>query len=96
MGDSEAFAIVYAAMCRAAELDCYIVSGTRGGEPWFWNIIRADDLYYHVDLLQSKDAGAFQMLTDEQMQGYVWDYSAYPAAGAAAGPSENNSEENQN
>ncbi len=82
VGDSEAFATAYGAMCRAANLDCYIVSGTRNGEPRFWNIIQADDLYYHVDLLQSKDAGQFQMLTDAQMEGYVWDYSAYPAAGS--------------
>lgn len=83
VGDSEAFASSYAAMCRQAGLECHIVSGTRSGEPRFWNLIREGDVYYHVDLLQSKAAGQFQKLTDEQMQGYVWDYSAYPAAGSS-------------
>ncbi len=83
VGDSEAFASVFAAMCRQAGLDCRIISGTRAGEAWFWNLIRDGDVYYHVDLIQSKDAGQFQKLTDEQMQGYVWDYSAYPAAGSS-------------
>lgn len=83
VGDSEAFAAAFAAMCRQAGLDCRIISGTRTGEAWFWNLIRDGDVYYHVDLLQSKTVGELQKLTDEQMQGYVWDYSAYPAAGSS-------------
>ncbi len=79
IGDSKAFASVYAAMCRQAGLDCRMVSGTRAGERWYWNIIRVDGAYYHVDLLASKTAGDFSMLIDEQMQGYVWDFDAYPA-----------------
>jgi len=84
VGDSESFATVYAAMCRRAELECMVISGTCDGEPRFWNMIREGDVYYHVDLLRSKETGAFRMMTDEQMQGYVWDYSAYPAAGSNA------------
>ena len=75
VGDSKAFAMVYAAMCREAELDCSMVNGTRNGEPWFWNMICVDGAYYHVDVL---GFGGFSQLTDAQMGGYVWDYSAYP------------------
>ena len=81
VGDSEAFATVYAAMCRQAGLECRIVSGTHEGEAKFWNLICQGDVYYHVDLLESKAQGQLQTLTDDQMTGYVWDYSAYPAAG---------------
>lgn len=77
VGDSKAFALVYAAMCRRAELDCRVVNGTRNGEPWFWNLICVDEAYYHVDVLGSS---GFAQLTDAQMGGYVWDYSAYPAS----------------
>ncbi len=84
VGDSEAFACAFSAICRQAGLDCRVVSGTRAGEAWFWNMIREGDVFYHVDLLQSKDVGQLQKLTDDQMQGYVWDYSAYPAAGSNA------------
>lgn len=77
VGDSKAFALVYAAMCRRAELDCQVVNGTRNGEPWFWNLICVDEAYYHVDVLSF---GGFAQLTDAQMGGYVWDYSAYPAS----------------
>lgn len=78
VGDCKAFAIVYAAMCRQAGLECQVVSGTRSGEPWYWNLIEEDGVYYHVDLLQSSAGGWFQKLTDSEMHGYVWDYSAYP------------------
>lgn len=80
VGDSRAFASVYAAMCRQAGLECMIVTGTKDGMPRSWNLIREGDTWYHVDLLGSSAAGQFQKLTDENMQGYVWDYSAYPAA----------------
>ncbi len=79
VGDSRAFAVVYAAMCSRAGLECQMVSGTRAGEPWFWNMICVDDMYRHVDLLQCHNSGVFYLRTDEEMDGYVWDYSAYPA-----------------
>ena len=80
VGDGKTFAMVYAAMCRSADLDCRVVSGTRNGEAWYWNLIRQDGIYYHVDLLESRTAGAFTLLTEEEMEGYVWDYSAHPTS----------------
>lgn len=80
VGDSKAFAAVYAAMCRQTGLDCRIITGTRGGEPRYWNMIYVDGYYYHVDLLECSASGRFLRHTDGQMTGYVWDYSAYPAA----------------
>lgn len=77
VGDSEAFASVYAAMCRRADVDCELVSGTRDGKSWYWNIVREDGVNYHIDLLRCNEEGQFRRLTDAQMEGYVWDYSAY-------------------
>lgn len=79
IGDSRAFAQVYAAMCRDAGLTCMTVTGTRDGEPWTWNIILDGEEYYHVDLLRCSESGKYREHTDEEMQGYVWDYSDYPA-----------------
>lgn len=78
VGDSRAFATVYAAMCRAAGLEAIVVTGTRSGEPWTWNIICEDGLYRHVDLLRCNEQGLFVKQVDEDMDGYVWDYSSYP------------------
>ena len=80
VGDSKAFATVYAAMCAGAGLECHVISGTRSGEPWTWNLICEDGVYYHVDLIRSNSAGKLMRLSDEDMDGYVWDYSSYPAA----------------
>ena len=79
IGDSRAFAQVFAAMCRYADLTCMTVTGTRDGEPWTWNIVLDGEEYYHVDLLRCSDSGKYREQTDAQMQGYVWDYSDYPA-----------------
>lgn len=78
VGDSRAFAVVYAAMCRQAGLECRIVTGTKLGEPWTWNMILDNGNYYHVDLLRSNTSGGFWKYLDNEMAGYVWDYSAYP------------------
>ena len=79
VGDSRAFATVYASMCRAAGLESIVVTGTRDGEPWTWNIVLDDGHYYHVDLLRCSSTGGFREKTDGEMGGYVWDFSAYPA-----------------
>ena len=78
VGDCEAFAAVYAAMCRQAGLNCDAVSGTKDGQSWHWNIIQEDGVNYHVDLLRCNELGRFEWLADDQMTGYVWDYTAYP------------------
>ena len=81
VGDSRAFANVYSAMCRRSGLTCLTVTGTRNAEPWTWNIVLDGDVYYHVDLLACAAMGGFREMTDDQMYGYVWDYSAYPECG---------------
>ena len=79
VGDSAAFAEVYAEMCAKAGVECLVVVGTRWGEPWCWNIVLDDGYYYHVDLLACQSQGGFSVRIDDQMADYVWDYSSYPA-----------------
>lgn len=81
VGDSRAFATVYAAMCRRAGLECVTVTGTHSGEPRTWNIICDNGIYYHVDLLRCNAEGRFRRCADWEMSGYVWDYSGFPACG---------------
>lgn len=79
VGDHRTFAMVYAAMCAREKIQCHMVTGTRNGEPYYWNIVCNDGIYYHVDLLRCSENGEFVLLTDDKMSGYVWDYDAYPA-----------------
>ena len=79
VGDAKAFAAVYAALCRRTGLECIVVTGTRDGEPWSWNMILCDGVYYHVDLLRCAEQGEFMIYTGEQMSGYYWLYESYPS-----------------
>lgn len=78
VGDSNAFAVVFAEMCQRAGVESHVVVGTRRGEPWSWNIVLEDGYYYHVDLLACLQWGGYHPLHDGQMGDYVWDYSAFP------------------
>lgn len=77
VGDSKAFAMVYSIMCQNADMECRVVSGTKNGEAYYWNLIRFEDTDYHVDLLASSEAGEFTLMIPDEMTGYVWDYSLY-------------------
>lgn len=76
-GDSQAFSLVYAAMCSRIGLEAMTVNGTRDGIAHWWNLINIDGTWYHLDLLASAQ---FLPLSDGQMTGYDWDQTAYPAA----------------
>lgn len=80
VGDTRTYAQVYAALCKQAGLDCIVITGTRSGEPWYWNFVCCDGVYYHVDLLACRQTGEFAFRQDADMSGYVWDYSAYTTA----------------
>ena len=77
VGDSKAFAMVYAAMCRQVDLECHVVSGTKDGEAWHWNVVKQGDAYYHLDLLQCSVDGKLTFKNKNQMTGYVWDFSTF-------------------
>lgn len=77
VGDSKAFATVFGIMCQNADLECNMVSGTKDGEAYFWNLIAIDGVDYHVDLLACNESGEFLPMLEEEMSGYVWDYSEF-------------------
>lgn len=92
VGDSKSFALVFAAMCRNADLDCLVVSGTKDGQPHFWNMICQDGVYYHVDILRNNPSQQLMRYTDSEMAGYVWDFDDYPVCNH---PGTNNLQEEQ-
>lgn len=81
IGDSRAFAQVYTAMCSRIGLEAESICGTRDGEVRWWNLVKIDGGWYHLDLLGPT---WFEPMTDDQMTGYEWDRSAYPPATGAA------------
>ncbi len=81
VGDSKAFAEVYAAMCRQIGVECSVVPGTYQEQSRYWNLIQLDGIFYHVDLLQSEQLGSLQLMEHEEMSEYQWDQSLYPPSG---------------
>lgn len=79
VGDSQAFSMVYAVMCRRIGLEAKVISGTREGETHQWNLVKIDGVWYHLDLMASN---RFQPLSDGEMTGYEWDWTVYPAEAA--------------
>lgn len=77
IGDSKAFASVYGAMCRQAGLDCEVITGTRSGQSWYWNVIRVENNIFYVDLLRCQEAGKFFYKTVQEMPEYHWENSTY-------------------
>ena len=79
--DSRAFSAVYEAMCRAAEVNCTTVHGTRNGEPYDWNILELESGVWHVDVNADAQSGLpeLRLLTDAEMEGYEWDTASTPA-----------------
>lgn len=82
VGDSSAFAHVYTAMCSRIGLEARSICGTRNGELHWWNLIRIDGTWYHLDLLGDRQ---FRPMTDAELTGYEWDRTQYPAAEGAGG-----------
>lgn len=80
---SLSFAEVFQYECSRADIDSWLVSGTRNGEPYYWNIVHIQEIYYHVDLMRSVERGedALTLLSAETLEteGYAWDVEAYPA-----------------
>ena len=70
-----------------AGVECYTVSGLRGGEPYCWNIFRADGYYRHLDLANCVlHVGAPLFLTDWDMTDYYWNTDLYPACNPVPAP----------
>lgn len=72
MGDSDAFATVYSAMCRNAGLSCENIIGKKDGEDWSWNKIVIDDAVYYLDLLECEKNGGFFVKGLGDMSRYEW------------------------
>ena len=73
VGDSKAFASVYASMCKQAGLECRVITGVKDGKEWSWNRVVINNRVYYIDLIESKQTGRLQFRTSSEMTGYTWD-----------------------
>ena len=73
VGDSRAFACVYADMCRRADLECRVIMGTKDGGDWYWNRVVIDNRVYYIDLIEAERTGKLLFRTSSEMSDYSWD-----------------------
>lgn len=79
---SAGFALAYKLMCDKAGVECRLVQGRRDNAPYFWNIVRLDGEWYHVDIAGDARAGStgdWFLITDDKMDTSArWDQAATP------------------
>lgn len=75
--NNEGLALAFHLLCRLTGTESMVVQGTRGNQACFWNLVKTESGWRHVDV--SWDFGL--LLTDDSMKmaGYDWDADVYPA-----------------
>lgn len=86
--NSEGIALAFQLLCDFTGAESVVVSGTQTGEPHFWNLVKTDNGWLHVDAAWSDGL----LLSDDAMTnaGYVWNTEDYPASGGVLGGSAQN------
>ena len=82
LANSRGVSCAFKALCDKLDIECLIVSGRIEKQEHYWNIVKIDDAYYHIDIshLDAMGAEHAMFLTDSERQGsYWWNQSAYPA-----------------
>lgn len=79
--DSEGLALGYVALCKMLGLDCIVVEGQYNYSNHFWNMVKIDDNYFHIDPSNYILSGySGQFMNDTDAWGiYKWDTSVYPS-----------------
>ena len=86
VANSKSMAQSWQLLCDEAGLSCRTVSGLRGGEAYWWNIVTLDGVSCHMDVLRDLlDGSTLRLRYDEDMAGgYYWDAEDVPACPAPA------------
>lgn len=83
---SEGYAMALSALCSLGAVECRIVSGRWDGILHYWNLVRVDDSWYHVDasLCEVYGESEYLLKTDEEIGDTLkWNTASYPAADGA-------------
>lgn len=79
--NSQGIACAFKAFCDRLGIECTVVSGRMDKQEHYWNIVKIDDEYYHVDVPLYSEIGGENSLflkdTEKQVNCW-WNQSAYP------------------
>ena len=81
VASSAGFARAMKVICDALEIECCVVQGMYNGSDWWWNIVKLDGQYYHIDVMRDvlAEADSLGMNLDAAMGAYHWEAADYPA-----------------
>ncbi|MBQ3255826.1 MAG: hypothetical protein IJA67_00210 [Oscillospiraceae bacterium] len=80
--NSQGIACAFKALCDRMGLECLVVDGSLEKQAHFWNIIKIEDAYYHMDISLLDNLGGERSLFLRDAEKQVncwWDQSEYPA-----------------
>lgn len=84
-GGSRALAMALDAVCEAKGVEALVVTGLSSNAEHYWNLVRIDDNWYHIDVTEAISSGSAALRTDSEMSSrYRWDELDYPEC---SGPS---------
>ena len=84
--NSQGLSMALCALSGRLGLDCRLVYGQKNWQNHYWNIVRIEDKYYHIDIQTCLEEGIREgfLLNDERMWvTYRWDMSGYPRCSEA-------------
>ena len=79
--DSQGISGAYKALCDCMGVECLVVSGIMEKQPHYWNIVKVEDSYYHMDIsaLDTLGGEGSLFLTDAEKQTDCWwNQAEYP------------------
>ena len=80
VSDSRSFASIVRYLCELDGIEARLVSGHKNGLIWYWNIVRLEDRWVHLDYQTDVTAGeGLHLYSDDEMKQYSWDMTKYPA-----------------
>ena len=79
--DSQGISCAFKALCDHMDVECLVVSGQMEKQAYYWNIVKIEDSYYHMDISSLGTLGGEKSLfmkdTEKQVNCW-WDQSEYP------------------
>lgn len=79
--NSEGMASAFKALCDSLELQCQVIEGMLDKNPHYWNLVKVDNDYYHVDVSELlENGGASSLFLDDSSRAATcwWNISDYP------------------
>ncbi len=84
IGHDLSYSMCYNDLCTSLGIQSRIITGTKNGETYYWNLLQFGEGTFHVDLRYYVEEGILTMtpLYDEDLlaMGYEWDQDSYPGA----------------